>query len=915
MAVSNAARGAVMITFALPLVLLGLLAIPLLWILLRAIPPAPVLRRFPAVTLLLGLKEEQVEADQTPWWLLILRALAIAALIVGFAGPVWQNTPQTASDRPLLVMMDAGWASAPDWAVRQDQAASVIDAADRAGRSVSFVTLTGGEGVPFGPAGLAARTAAGVSPQAWLPDGKLVLDFVSDLEGPFDTYWIVGSAQFEEHQEIARVLASQGDVTVFETGRDALALRPAILTPEGVEVTVDRAGLGTQNTVTLQAIGTDPSGQMRVLTTAVLAFEEGALTATQSIDLPVELRDRVTRFQIANLRSAAGITLSDDRLKRREIALVSATAEGQEGLALLSQLHFLRQALVPSSDLLDGAIADIIQANPDTLILSDVPSVPNPDRVLDWVADGGLLIRFAGPRMAAESFDIAVDPLLPVRLRAGGRTVGGAMSWGAPKTLRAFAADSPFFGLKTPEDVTINAQVLAEPGPDLAHAVIARLEDGTPLVTRKEHGQGQIILFHVTANASWSSLPLSGLFMQMLERLSVSTGQIPTDPADLDRTIWAQVAEVDGFGNTFATTARAGIKGADMLTPLSIDLPPGQYTGDDRILARNVVGTDDVIARPNWPDGVTVVGLEGPTAADLKPWLLLAGMALILLDVLVALAISGKLRGPVVAALLAFSLVPQDASAQDDDKILQAASEVVLAYVRTGDVRQDEISEAGLQGLSDTLFLRTAIEPATPAGLDLAVDELSLYPFIYWPVTLDQSAPTDDTMAKLNRYLRTGGMIMFDTRDGHVASFGANTAEGRKLRELAAGLQLPPLAPVPEGHVLTRSFYLLQDFPGRHMGAPVWVEATAPTATEGPTAFANLNDGVTPVIIGGNDWAAAWATDAEGRPLLPVGRGYAGERQREIARRFGVNILMHVLTGNYKADQVHVPALLDRLGQ
>ena len=79
--------------------------------------------------------------------------------------------------------------------------------------------------------------------------------------------------------------------------------------------------------------------------------------------------------------------------------------------------------------------------------------------------------------------------------------------------------------------------------------------------------------------------------------------------------------------------------------------------------------------------------------------------------------------------------------------------------------------------------------------------------------------------------------------------------------------------------------------------------------------FRNLNDGVTPVVIGGNDWAAAWAMDERGNALFPVGRGFGGERQRELAFRFGVNLVMHVLTGNYKSDQVHVPALLDRLGQ
>ena len=146
--------------------------------------------------------------------------------------------------------------------------------------------------------------------------------------------------------------------------------------------------------------------------------------------------------------------------------------------------------------------------------------------------------------------------------------------------------------------------------------------------------------------------------------------------------------------------------------------------------------------------------------------------------------------------------------------------------------------------------------------------------------------------------------------------FPSKFPNGQKLQRLARPLDIPPLEPIPEDHVLTRTFYLLQDFPGRFSGRGVWVEAAPADAekVEG-MPFRNLNDNVTPVVIGGNDWAAAWAMDEMGNPMFPVGRGYAGERQRELAYRFGVNLVMHVLTGNYKSDQVHVPALLDRLGQ
>jgi len=221
-----------------------------------------------------------------------------------------------------------------------------------------------------------------------------------------------------------------------------------------------------------------------------------------------------------------------------------------------------------------------------------------------------------------------------------------------------------------------------------------------------------------------------------------------------------------------------------------------------------------------------------------------------------------------------------------------------------------------MRGLSQKLTQRTSIEPAAPIAVNIETDELSFFPFLYWPVTTTQPSPSPHAYAKLNRYLRTGGMILFDTRDADTAHFGGGSPEGRRLQQLAQPLDIPPLEPLPSDHVLTRTFYLLQDFPGRYDSRDIWVEA-APADAERAEGmpFRDLNDGVTPVVIGGNDWAAAWAVDDQGAAMFPVGRGYAGERQREIAFRFGVNLIMHVLTGNYKSDQVHVPALLDRLGQ
>jgi hypothetical protein len=497
------------------------------------------------------------------------------------------------------------------------------------------------------------------------------------------------------------------------------------------------------------------------------------------------------------------------------------------------------------------------------------------------------------------------------------------MSWGEPKALAPFPADSPFAGLAIPGDVTVQSQVMAQPDPDLASRVIAALADGTPLVTRKLQGQGQVVLFHVSANAEWSTLPLSGLFVEMLERLAVSTRPSRPTAEELAGTTWVPEDVLNAFGQVEEAGALPGVAGEVLAEAAPSPItPPGLYAGEDRRIALNVARDDTTIAATIWPARIPVEGLAVSRALDLKGWLLAISLALLAVDVGASLWLGGRLRGPAkVAAMLALVLMPlpDPAAAQqaEDDFALQATENVVLAHVVTGDARLDDMAQAGMRGLSSTLFARTSIEPAEPIAVNLEIDELSFFPFLYWPVTPEQPLPSAEAYAKLNRYLRAGGMILFDTRDGDVAGVSAGTTpNGRKLRQLAASLDVPPLDILPPDHVLTRTFYLLQDFPGRYMSRDIWVEAApADAAQVEGMPFRNLNDGVTPVVIGGNDWASAWATDLNGNPLVPVGRGYAGERQRELAYRFGVNLIMHVLTGNYKSDQVHVPALLERLGQ
>ncbi|MEM9737212.1 MAG: DUF4159 domain-containing protein, partial [Pseudomonadota bacterium] len=262
------------------------------------------------------------------------------------------------------------------------------------------------------------------------------------------------------------------------------------------------------------------------------------------------------------------------------------------------------------------------------------------------------------------------------------------------------------------------------------------------------------------------------------------------------------------------------------------------------------------------------------------------------------------------AAALCLALLPVAADAQDP---VSATAETTLGYILTGNNRIDQTSEQAMRGLRLALTARTSVEPGPSVGLNPETDDLALFPVLYWPLVA-QGLPSAEALERLAAYLSGGGLLLIDTQNGTAGFSGTSAAE---MRQIARALNLPALAPVDSDHVLTRTFYLLDRFPGRWRGGRVWAEA--PPADDGiqrdPSIpqFDRIDDNVSPVVVGSADWASAWAVDERGYYVFPIGR--SGDRQREMAIRFGVNIVLYALTGNYKSDQVHAPAVLERLGQ
>ncbi len=911
------------LTFAAPWALAGLLALPLLWFVLRLMPPAPRRVVFPPVRILMQMVRRDETSATTPPWLIALRFALVAAAILGLAHPVLNAEPALKGSGPLVLVIDDGWAAAGRWAERTASALRLIERAEREDRAVLLVptaAVATAQAPSLLPAAAARRAIESLKPKPWPVHRAAAADALgawardNRIAAP-PVAWLGDGLEADEGEArtFADALRTLGPLSVAVPGFEQLPLllRPPRAEAEALILTAERAAATGQREAFVTAYGDDG----RALARERLAFADGRATAEARMALPAELRNRLARVEIEGEAGANAIALIDERWRRRPVGLAAPQAARDEQ-PLLGELYYLERALDPWAETRRGPLSELLARPLAVLVLADPPPLAEPEsaRLARWIEAGGLAVRFAGSRLAAATQGgaaaQALDPFLPVRLRPGDRAVGGALSWERPVALAPFDDKSPFAGLAIPPDVRVRRQVLAEPELTLAERTWARLADGTPLVTAEKRGRGWLVLVHVTANAQWSDLPLSGVFVGMIQRLVALSQGVggPGDDGQAGAPPLAPQDLLDGFGRLGAVFPDAAAIGAAGFaqTTAGPRHPPGFY--GDRAARRALNLADGVAGLKRFapPTGAESLSYGAGAEADLRPWLLGLAFGLLLADMLASLVLRGLMPRPLVSrgiralplllAALMFSPSGPTAQTKNQSPVLSAVAEPTLAYVRTGRSEIDETSRAGLDGLGVILRRRTAAEMGPPAGVDPETDDLSVYPLIYWPLAPGVSPPSGQAAARVVAFMRGGGTILFDT----LAGGGDDLL---RLGHLARQFDLPALEPVGPDHVLTRAFYLLREFPGRFPGGTVWVERPGE----------RVNDGVSPVIAGGGDWAAAWAMDDAQRPLFPVVPG--GERQREYAYRFGVNVVMYVLTGNYKSDQVHVPAIMQRLGR
>jgi hypothetical protein len=645
-------------------------------------------------------------------------------------------------------------------------------------------------------------------------------------------------------------------------------------------------GVTTETDVSLQAL--DISGR-------ILHTQDSPVTGSDpiSLSMPVQIANQIAVIQLSNPQTAAQIRVIDQRDKRAVVGVI-ASESAQTVSPLLSENHYLENAVSVSQVLISSTLEDILQNSVDIIFVPGSVNLSETQQNLlqTWVQQqGGWLVQFAGETTKNSE-------LLPVDIRESTRSLGGTLSWETPKRLSPFPDGSPFSRLALDQDdILIKQQVIADPSSLSNAEVWASLEDNTPLITARSLGNGKLVLFHVSANAEWSSLPLSAHFPEIVKILSQQSVLGESDLREAEATPeaenkeWKLSRSLQSNGRLVLGGQEDIIISEDMFAdPASAKAPPGLYRplqaseSTTQYRPHNLFPTEALpLQTLNIPSNVQQISLQASGSTAYKKWFFLAALILLLIDFVIS-AFSG--RGSKLFAakgLLIFALlVPADRPMAQE----AIETDTAFAYVQTGDSSVDRLSQAGLSSLSRVLFQRTSIEPIEPKGITFEQD-IRMYPVVYWPI-LNATPQLSQRQAEvLSDYITAGGLLLIDTQ--------GNGFEAERLGTLLSNVNIPALIPLKKTHVLHKTYYLLDALKGRLNNADIWISKPGLDETSA-------------VIIADTDWAGGWAQDEYGYPLIPIDAG-----QQEYALRAGINLVMYAFTGTYKQDQIHVRALLDRM--
>ncbi len=920
------------VAFAEPWLLLSLMGVPLVWFMLRTMPPVPNTYKFSALWLITQSQSSRQFTDRAPLWIVIIRLTYISLLIIALANPKMHSFQHLNGSHPLLIVIDNGWASGSGWQQRSQTANKLISAAELKKKDI-FVATTARE--PDRKSRLAGPLTVSealllvdqIIPKPWSIDPLfLTQDKVKkQLPRYFETHWISDGIFNSKKFHVIEHLKKYGPVLLLQNK----SLGPTIISyikHKGLtlQATVMRSTAELEGKTKLSAVNKDN----RVITTSNITFKKGELTKTVEVRLPEKKKNEINRFVLQNEANAAAVYLVDESLKKVSVG-IATRINSQSPHPLLNEVFYLKTALSDSSYTKKGTLDKLSKKNIPIILVPDAYqiSIEEKANIRKWVEAGGTLIRFSGPNLAANlegESEEANDSLIPVKLRGRERAFGGSLSWQQPLNITTFNRNSPLSNLPRYKDVLVRRQLLATPAPTLKQQTWASLSDGTPIITAKNKGDGRIILFHTTATPEWSDLVISGQFVEMLQRL-IKSKRTRANSAYLSNL--SALKLLDGFGQLRVPPTSdiiiPNIGLAKKLKPGPIH-PPGFYGSSSAPAAFNLSLTaKDIKSETVIPRGIETSNFDLVNVVNLSAHLFYLALGLLLIDTLIILFLNNdrinfftktlpKVSLLFLIILLGIFVDIISNSALADSKLssadrfaLTASSQTRLVFAKSGTHETDVLSLSALRTLTDALRERTAASLGDPLGVNIESDDLAFFNILFCPLSALKEPLSINVQNRLNNFMDNGGILFIDSQNAIESrrSVREITSLVPKLRAIGPHLNIFPLVPITRQHTLMRSFYILKSFPGRFSNEILWVRNRQ---------FSKFGE-LTPIIAGTNDWIRAWAKNKQGDFVFSMSQ--KAHSQRELSIRFGINLVIYALTGNYKSDQLHTNNILKRIAK
>jgi len=396
------------IGFTQPWLLIGLLLLPILWWLLRATPPAAVKKLFPGVKLLLELQDPDKTPQRTPWWLMLLRCAIAALVIFAFAEPVLNPKASLKGDGPIVLISDGGWASAPLWNAQKTATLNLLDRIERAKRPIIYLNIAhSNKNTSLEP--LPANQIKGIveqtEPASWEPDHKIATELLKNINLKNSSiFWFSDGFIHDKTEAFITSLNQSDNLVVFTESQNLTILNGMTLIDSQLAINATRNQTDVTEDIIVSAIAPNTNGGSRKISEAILNFETGMATSAAQFELPLELRNKLSKIEINSNNHAAGIFLIDDQWRRKRVGIASGET-GRDDQPFLSSLHYLKNALHDYAEIEENDILSLVETNVDIIMLADVGRFTTDTRaaLTNWVKEGGTLIRFAGPKLASQS--------------------------------------------------------------------------------------------------------------------------------------------------------------------------------------------------------------------------------------------------------------------------------------------------------------------------------------------------------------------------------------------------------------------------------------------------------------------------------------------------------------------------------